>query len=523
VSGGNLKEPSGPIQELSSKELPSQKLPAQELTKGLGLYDSIMIVAGSMIGSAIFIVTADMSRQLGSAGWVMVSWLIAGFLTVTGALAYGELATMMPRAGGQYVYLRESFSPMVGFLYGWTLFLVIQTGTVAAVAVAFARYLGVFLPTISEAHYLISPIQLLPGYAISLSTAQAVAIAVLALLTVSNMRGLNYGKIVQNVFTQSKIVALAALVGVGIYVGSKGQVLRENFAHAWHPQGVVEIVPGLTALTAVGMFVAICVSQVSSMFAADAWNNITFTAGEVRNPRRNVPLSLAIGAGGVIILYMLVNLAYFAVLPIVQVQHAPSDRVATAMLQAVFPGFGTLAVAVLIMVSTFGCINGILLAGSRAYLAMARDGLFFSRAAKLNKVHVPGWALLAQGVWAAFLVLPRTYNSTTHAYGNLYSNLLDYVISAALLFYVLTIIGLFRLRRKFPLAERPYRAFGYPFLPALYIVGTTVLLAVLLVYRTSTTVPGFVLVALGIPVYLLLKRRLTPEQIRSQEEVSLSR
>lgn len=490
--GGSLKE---------------QNDSSAELTKGLGLFDSVMLVAGSMIGSAIFIVTADMSRQLGSAGWVMTSWLIAGFLTITGALAYGELATMMPKAGGQYVYLRESFNPMVGFLYGWTLFLVIQTGTVAAVAVGFARYLGVFLPSIAESHYLIAPIHLLPGYAVSLSTAQAVAVFIIGLLTFSNMRGLNYGKIIQNVFTTSKIVALAALVGVGIYFAARSDVLRNNFHNAWHPQGVVDIVPGLTSLTALGMFVAICVSQVGSLFAADAWNNITFTAGEVRKPQRNVPLSLAIGAGGVILLYMLVNLAYFAVLPLAQVQHPQSDRVATAMLQAVFPGFGTAAVAILIMVSTFGCINGMLLAGSRAYLAMARDGLFFARAARLNKAHVPGWALLVQGIWASLLILPRTFNAANNTFGNLYSNLLDYVISAALLFYLLTIVGLFRLRSTRPLAARPYRAFGYPVLPALYIAGTATLLIVLLLYRTSTTVPGFVIVVVGIPVYLLLRRR----------------
>ena len=490
--GGSLKE---------------QNDSSAELTKGLGLFDSVMLVAGSMIGSAIFIVTADMSRQLGSAGWVMTSWLIAGFLTITGALAYGELATMMPKAGGQYVYLRESFNPMVGFLYGWTLFLVIQTGTVAAVAVGFARYLGVFLPSISESHYLIAPIHLLPGYAVSLSTAQAVAVFIIALLTFSNMRGLNYGKIIQNVFTTSKIVALAALVGVGIYFAARSDVLRNNFHNAWHPQGVVDIVPGLTSLTALGMFVAICVSQVGSLFAADAWNNITFTAGEVRKPQRNVPLSLAIGAGGVILLYMLVNLAYFAVLPLALVQHPQSDRVATAMLQAVFPGIGTAAVAILIMVSTFGCINGMLLAGSRAYLAMARDGLFFARAARLNKAHVPGWALLVQGIWASLLILPRTFNAANSTFGNLYSNLLDYVISAALLFYLLTIVGLFRLRSTRPLAARPYRAFGYPVLPALYIAGTATLLIVLLLYRTSTTVPGFVIVVVGIPVYLLLRRR----------------
>ena len=405
----------------------------QTLIKGLGLYDSIMIVAGSMIGSAIFIVTADMSRQLGSMGWVMASWLLAGFLTVTGALAYGELATMMPNAGGQYVYLREAFSPLVGFLYGWTLFVVIQTGTVAAVAVGFARYLGVFFPSVSESHYLVPPISLLPGYAISLSTAQLVGILLIVLLSFTNMQGLRYGKWVQNVFTGSKLLALVLLVLIGMVAGTHLGVLHLNLQSAWTPRDVVEIAPGLSALTGAGVFVALCVSQVNSLFAADAWNNITFTAGEVRNPRRNVPLSLAVGAGGVIVLYMLVNLAYFAVLPITSLQHAPADRVATAMLQSLFPGFGTAAVAVLIMVSTFGCMNGMLLAGSRAYLAMARDRLFFKRAALLNRHHVPAWALAAQGIWAAFLVLPRTYSASTHTYGNLYSNLLDYVISAGLL------------------------------------------------------------------------------------------
>lgn len=481
--------------------------PAQTLIKGLGLFDSVMIVAGSMIGSAIFIVTADMSRQLGSMGWVMMSWLLAGFLTITGALAYGELATMMPKAGGQYVYLREAFSPLVGFLYGWTLFVVIQTGTVAAVGVGFARYLGVFFPSISETHFLLPPITILPGYAVSLSTAQLVAILLIALLSVTNMQGLRYGRWVQNVFTGSKLLAVALLVLVGLLAGSRLGVLHGNLANAWSPRDVSEIAPGLSALTGAGVFVALCVSQVNSLFAADAWNNITFTAGEVRNPRRNVPLSLAIGAGGVIVLYMLVNLAYFAVLPLTSLQHAPADRVATAMLQSIFPGFGTAAVAALIMVSTFGCMNGMLLAGSRAYLAMARDGLFFRRAALLNRHHVPAWALAAQGIWAAMLVLPRTYNAATHTYGNLYSNLLDYVISAGLLFYILTIAAVFRLRRTRPEAVRPYRAFGYPVLPALYIAGTTVILCVLLRYRAATTIPGFLLVALGALLYLPLRHR----------------
>lgn len=472
----------------------------------LNLYDSVMIVAGSMIGSAIFIVTSEMSRTLGSAGWVMVSWLVAGLLTVTGALSYGELASMMPKAGGQYVYLREAFSPIVGFLYGWTLFLVIQTGTVAAVAVGFARYLGVFIPQLSESNYLIAPIHILPRYAISLSTIQAVAILILVLLTWTNTRGLEYGKLIQNTFTASKLVALAGLVVAGLFIGRNATAWHANVASLWKPQGYEPITSHLSAATGFGIFIALCVSQTGSLFAADAWNNITFIAGEIKNPRRNVPLSLAVGTISVIALYMLVNLAYLSVLSLSQIQHAPSDRVAGAMLQAVFPSFGSQLIAVLIMVSTFGCINGMLLAGARAYYAMARDGLFFRKAQQISRTHVPATALVAQGLWAVFLVLPRTYDPSTKIYGNLYSNLLDYVISAALLFYVLTIAGVFRLRKLRPFADRPYRAFGYPVIPLLYLAGTGTLLAVLLLYRPATTIPGFLIVALGIPVYFVLRK-----------------
>lgn len=472
----------------------------------LNLYDSVMIVAGSMIGSAIFIVTSEMSRQLGSAGWLMISWLIAGLLTIAGALSYGELASMMPKAGGQYVYLREAFSPIVGFLYGWTLFLVIQTGTVAAVAVGFARYLGVFIPQLSESNYLIAPIHIFPRYAISLSTTQAVAILVLVLLTWTNTRGLEYGKLVQNTFTISKLVALAGLVVAGLFIGRNAAAWHANFASLWKPHGYEPITSHLSAATGFGIFIALCVSQTGSLFAADAWNNITFVAGEIKNPRRNVPLSLAVGVISVIGLYMLVNLAYLSVLPLSQIQHAPSDRVAAAMLQAVFPNFGRQLMAILIMVSTFGCINGMLLTGARTYYAMARDGLFFRKAQRLSRAHVPAVALIAQGFWATFLVLPRTYDPSTRVYGNLYSNLLDYVISAALLFYILTIAGVFRLRKLRPLADRPYRAFGYPVIPILYLAGAGTLLVVLLLYRPATTIPGFLIVAFGIPVYFLLRR-----------------
>jgi APA family basic amino acid/polyamine antiporter len=476
------------------------------LSRSLGLFDSTMIVAGSMIGSGIFIVSAEMSRQVGSAGWLLASWVITALLTTAAALSYGELAAMMPRAGGQYVYLREAWTPIWGFLYGWTLFLVIQTGTVAAVAVGFARYLGVLWPRISEANYLIPPVRISDTYALSLSTAQLVGVLLIGLLTWSNARGIEYGKIVQNVFTSSKLVALLGVIGLGIFAGWSAVAVKANFAHAWTPRGYTPVAPGLSPETAFGLFVAIAVAQVGSLFAADAWNNITFTAGEVKNPRRNVPLSLALGTFIVMGLYLCANLAYLVVLPLEQVQHAPSDRVAGAMLQAIFPVAGAGLMACAIMISAFGCINGMLMSGARAYFAMARDGLFFRRAASVNRARVPGASLMMQGAWAAFLVLVRTHDPATGAYGNLYSNLLDYVVSAALLFYILTIGGVFRLRATRPQAERPYRAFGYPVVPALYLLSAAAILAVLFVYRPSTTFPGVVIVLIGVPVYFAFKR-----------------
>ncbi|MBV9742246.1 MAG: amino acid permease, partial [Acidobacteriia bacterium] len=442
-----------------------------EFTRGLGLFDSTMLVAGSMIGGGIFIVSAEMAREVGSAGWLLVSWLITGVLTLAAALSYGELAAMMPRAGGQYVYLRESFSPLWGFLYGWTLFLVIQTGTIAAVGIGFARYLGVLWPGISETNYLIPPIHVTSGYAVSLSTAQLVSALVILLLTWTNARGIRYGKGVQNVFTCAKIGSLAALIGLGIFVGWNSEAVRANFTHPFAARGYSPVVPGLTPETGFGLLVALCVAQVGSLFSADAWNNITFTAGEVRDPRRDVPLSLAFGTLIVIGLYTLANVAYVVVLPISAIQTAPSDRVATAVLQAVFASSGARLMAIAIMVSTFGCVNGMVLAGARAYYAMARDGLFFRGAARLNQAHVPGFALALQAGWTVFLMLVRTFNPATGQFGNLYSNLLDYVISAALIFYILTIAGVFVLRHRTPNAERPYRAFGYPVVPGLYITA----------------------------------------------------
>jgi APA family basic amino acid/polyamine antiporter len=478
-----------------------------EFTRGLGLYDSTMIVVGSMIGSGIFIVSAEMARTITSPGWLLVAWVVTGILTVVGALSYGELAAMMPRAGGQYVYLREAFSPLWGFLYGWTLFLVIQTGTIAAVAVGFARFFGVLVPWVSETRYLIAPVHLSTGYALSLSTAQLVGIVMIALLTWTNTRGLEYGKIVQNIFTTAKVGALAGLILVGILLGWNHTAVADNFGNMWTPRGGTEIVPGLTAVTAFGLFVAICVSQTGSLFSADAWNNITFTAGEVKDPRRNIPLSLALGTIIVIGLYLLANAAYMVTLTFDQIQHAPSDRVATATLNAIFPGLGAAIMAIGIMISTFGCTNGLILAGARAFYAMARDGLFFQSAAQLNRAKVPGWSLVLGGAWSAFLVLPRTYNPVTQTYGNLYGNLLDYVISAALIFYILTIAGIFRLRHTRPDVERPYRAIGYPVVPALYIAGATAILIVLFVYRAATTWPGLVIVLLGVPVYFAWSRK----------------
>jgi basic amino acid/polyamine antiporter, APA family len=478
-----------------------------EFRRGLGLYDSTMVVVGSMIGSGIFIVSADMAREVGSAGWLLAAWLLTGALTIVGALSYGELAAMMPRAGGQYVYLREAFSPLWGFLYGWTLLLVIQTGTIAAVAVGFGRYFGALVPWIAEDHYLLAPVHVSRGYAVSLSTTQLVGIVMIALLTWTNTRGLDYGRIIQNIFTTAKTGALAGLILVGLFLGWNHAAVAGNFGHLWARRGTVEIVPGLSAMSAFGLFIAIGVSQTGSLFSADAWNNITFTAGEVKDPRRNIPLSLALGTIVVITLYLLANVAYLVTLPFDAIQHAPSDRVATATLEVVFPGLGATIMALGIMISTFGCTNGLILAGARASYAMARDRLFFRAAGQLNGARVPAWALMLQGVWAAFLVLPRTYDPLTGQYGNLYSNLLDYVISAALIFYILTIAGVFRLRMTRPEGERPYRTWGYPLVPALYIAGASAILLVLFIYRPATTWPGLIIVLLGVPVYFLWKPR----------------
>jgi basic amino acid/polyamine antiporter, APA family len=477
----------------------------RHLTRGLGLFDSTMIVAGSMIGSGIFIVGAEMAREIGSSGWLLLAWVIAGFLTLAAALSYGELAAMMPQAGGQYVYLREAYSPLWGFLYGWTLFLVIQTGTIAASSIGFSRYLGVLWPQIAENNYIIQPIRVLPRYALSLSRVQLVALIVITFLTWTNTKGLKYGKAVQNVFTTTKIGSLLAVIAIGILLGWKASVVKANFSQAWTPHGFTLSAHAPSPLTGFGILVALCTALVGSLYAADAWNNITFTAGEVRNPSRNVPLSLALGTIIVIGLYLAANFAFIVVLPFSAVQQAPSDRVAATMMQAIFPTAGAVIIAVAIMIAAFGCMNSLILSGARAYYAMSLDGVFFKKASSLNSANVPSAALVMQGIWSAVLVLVRTYEPATKTYGNLYSNLLDYVISAGLIFYLLTIAAVFRLRLTRPNAERPYRAFGYPVIPALYLICVSVILVVLFAYRPGTTIPGVVIVLIGVPVYFVFR------------------
>jgi APA family basic amino acid/polyamine antiporter len=489
--------------------------------RAIGLFDGTMIVVGSMIGSGIFIVAADITRQTASPAGLLLTWIVTGLLTVSAALSYGELAALFPHAGGQYIYLREAYSPLWGFLYGWTLFLVIQTGTIAAVAVGFARYLGVLFPSISPTAWLIPPIALSSKYAISLSVQQLVGILMIVFITFLNTQGVRLGKLIQNIFTSAKTLALLGLIFVCIFIGRNAAAISDNFGHFWAVRGAQPLEPGagflrglvptVTAASgAFGFLVAYGVAQVGSLFSADAWNNIGFTAAEVKNPKRDVALSMAFGTLIVITLYCLANLAYLCTLPLAQIQSAPDDRVASAALAAVFGPAGAAIMAIAIIISTFGCNNGLILAGARVSYAMARDGLFFRSTGTLNQKGVPGSALIYQGIWISVLILLRTRRVDALGgvtYGNLYSDLLDYVVFSVLIFYVLTIAGIFVLRAKRPHADRPYRAFGYPFLPVLYIVAAGAIMFVLLLYKTQTTWPGLVIVLLGVPVYLLWSRR----------------
>ena len=474
-----------------------------EFKRGLGLVDSTMIVIGSMIGSGIFIVSADIGRSVGAPGYLLLVWVITGMMTMIGALSYGELAGMMPHVGGQYAYLREAYNPLVAFLYGWTLFLVIQTGTIAAVAVAFAKFTGVLIPWFSEQHVILS----LGTFQIT--AAQILAIASVAVLTFINSRGLRQGKIVQNIFTVTKIAALLGFIFLALFIGRNASAIADNMEGFWNAARIqvsegtiISSIPisGWTLLSALG------VAMVGSLFSSDAWNNITFTAGEVTSPKRTIPLSLVLGTGAVTLLYLLANIGYLLVLPVAGspaapdvagrgIQFAMSDRVATAAVTVVFGDSAALIMAVLIMISTFGCNNGLILAGARVYYAMAQDRLFFKKAGQLNSKSVPGIALAVQGVWTCLLCLSGTYG-----------DLLDYVIFAVLVFYVLTVIGIFILRKKQPTAERPYRAFGYPIVPAMYVLLASAISIDLLIFKPDYTWPGCGIVLLGIPVYFLWNR-----------------
>src|SRR5260221_12630832 len=493
---------------------------APELVKGLGLTSGTSVVMGSMIGSGIFIVSAEIAREVDSPALLIGAWLVTGFMTIVGALSYGELAAMMPRAGGQYVYMRESLGPLWGFLYGWTLFLVIQTGTVAAVGVAFGKFLGYFFPGVSADHWIlhiakVPPIHVGPmvlgNMDVGLNTQNLCGIVIVIFLTVLNIFGLKLGGAVQNLFTIAKVSAMAGLVITGVFIARNSQAIAANFGNFWRwdsPHSAT----GTAAGPFVGALTILAVAQVGSLFSADAWNNVTFTAGEVKNPKRNLPLSLAGGTGVVVLLYVSANFIFLAHLPFDGnpaaadvvgrgIKYATSDRVGTAALQQMFGTSGAGLMAIAILISTFGCCNGLILAGARVYYAMAKDGLFFKSTGVIHpKYLTPKNALIVQAIWTCVLCLSGTYN-----------DLLNYVIFAVLVFYILTIAGLFVLRRTQPNAERPYRAIGYPVLPAIYIVMALFIDVVLLRYKPEYTWPGLIIVLLGIPVYFIWSRGSTAQ------------
>lgn len=505
----------------------SKEAPAK-LVRGLSLLDATMIVVGSMIGSGIFITSAESSRLVGSPGWLIAAWALAGVLTITGALCCAELAAMWPRAGGQYVFLREAYGPSIGFLFGWGLFLIIQTGTIAAVAVAFANFTGALTDWVSGDWYLVSPIVLLKpftinqlsfnGYALSLSSQQLLAVLMILFLTFINTRGLQTGKLIQNTFTFTKTAALLGLIVIGLVLGwNRGSAAYtsswwEPWQNGWKPSASqVWFEPVGQGLLFLALLMLLGRAMVGPLFAQSAWNNVTFTAGEVREPGKNLPRALLIGCGIVVTLYLLANLAYVVTLSLPEIQSAPQNRVATAVMQAVFGPSGTIVMAVAIMISTFGCNNGLILAGARVYYAMARDGLFFKRVDSVNKHHVPAVALMAQGLWASFLVLPRTVtiNQQTGAqtFGNVYTQLLEYIVSADLILYALMVGAVIVMRRKAPEIERPYRTFGYPIVPLIYLVIAGLFVIDLAILAPSTSGIGYLLVFTGIPIYFLWRRR----------------
>jgi APA family basic amino acid/polyamine antiporter len=469
------------------------------LQKRINLFDGISIVAGAMIGSGIFIVSADIARNVGSPGWLMVVWLITGIITVIGALSYGELASMMPHVGGQYVYLKEAYHPLLGFLFGWTTFLVIQCGSIAAVAVAFAKFSGVLFPWISEKNILL---QLGP---FKINSTMVIAITMISFLTWLNTRGIVTGKTVQNIFSSTKVIALFGFIAIGFLATKSINSLEINKEVFWQAS---QVGPDNHVISLIGfsLIAAIGTALVGSLFSADAWYNVTYISGEVINPKRNVPLSLFFGTLLVSVIYLLTNFIYIKVLPLSGspdgadvlsrgIQFATDDRVATSAMSVVFGDYAAIIMAIFIMVSTFGCNHGLILAGPRVYYAMAKDGLFFRKAGEINKNGVPGFALVVQGVWAVLLCLSGTYG-----------NLLDYVIFAVLIFFTLTILAIFVLRVKRPDIPRPYKAFGYPVIPAIYILTTVTIMVILLIYKPDYTFPGLGIVLLGIPVFYLWKK-----------------
>ena len=485
------------------------------LIRALGPVDATMIVIGSMIGSGVFITSAETARLSGAPGWLLLAWTIAGLLTITGALCCAELATMMPRAGGVYVFFREAYGPATGFLYGWTLFLVIQTGTIAAVAIAFAKFLGVFVPGISPDNYLLTekPIPLGGGYALSLSTQQLTAILLIGLLTWTNTRGLKLGTIVQNTFTFAKTAALVGVVLVGFVLGwsatsaARTSAWWNSWANGWDSQLAQ---PGFAFTGSLALALLFGKSMVGPVFAQTAWTNVTFLGSEVRDPGRNLVRALLFGSGVVVLLYVLANLSYLALLSFPEIQQAPQDRVAVAAMKAAFGNPGAMAMAAAILISTFGCNNGLILAGARVYFAMARDRLFFKRVATTNRHHVPAAALIAQGIWTAALTLPRTVttNPATHkvSYGNVYTQLLEYIVSADLIFYVLLVVAVIVLRTKAAGVQRPYRTWGYPVVPIVSIVLASLLIVDLACLAPSTSGIGILIVLTGVPAYFLWRR-----------------
>ena len=484
------------------------------LVRGLGLLDATMIVMGSMIGSGIFITSAESARLIGSPGWLLLAWAVAGLMTITGALCCAELATMMPQAGGVYIFLREAYGPALGFLFGWTLFLVVQTGTIAAVAIAFARFLGVFVPAVSSDRYLVAPVVVLPGYALSLSTEQLIAILLIALLTFTNTRGLRIGKLVQNSFTLAKTAALAGVIIVGLIFGWRPNcaALVSNWwnpwVNGWNPEAAQ---PGLGMIGGLALALLFGKAMVGPLFAQTAWTNVTFIGSEVREPARNLSRALLYGCGTVVLLYLLANVAYIAVLSLDSIQHAPQNRVAVAMMQVIFGTPGVLAMAAAIMISTFGCDNGLILAGARVYYAMARDGLFFRKVGTTNRFFVPAVALMVQAIWTMLLTLPRTIttnaSSGERSFGNVYTQLLEYIISADLIFYLLLVGAVIILRRKRPNEPRPYRTWGYPAVPIISIVLAILLVCDLAFLAPATSGLGIAIVLTGVPVYLIWKTR----------------